>query len=131
MDGLYGHVITHKSAVWLRTHPLLYREILAEIFETSCATGSHARRVLSNLNPDLTEEAGLTLHSSGLFKRCGEVLEESDTKRSKLTTGEGMASIVNQMELSRKVKDEDLKSKIEDRKKRLEMRTKPVRVLFD
>jgi hypothetical protein len=57
--------------------------------------------VLSNLNPDLTEEAGLnTLHSPGLFKRCGEVLEESDTKRSKLTPREGMASMVNQMELS-------------------------------
>jgi hypothetical protein len=51
-------------------------------------------------------------------KRRVEVLEESEAKRQKPTTGEGIASLVEEMRMNREAKEVD-------RKKRLDILNKP------
>lgn len=51
-------------------------------------------------------------------KRRAEVFEESDAKRQKTTTGEGIAALVDEMRMNREAREEH-------RKKRLDILNKP------
>jgi hypothetical protein len=83
------------------------------IFELSCATGSRARRAPRHANININEAAGMVTVQIPRSKHHAKVLEESEAKRQKPITGEGIAALVDEMRMNREAKKEDHKKRLD------------------
>ena len=99
----------HKGATQLRKNPLLYRPILAELFDISCATGSLARRGPSSssyVNLDDDSDTGVSSTPSAAKRQAQASYnsEEKESKRARLTVVEGVNRVAEEMKQFRIIK---------------------------
>lgn len=85
--------------------------MLAEIFESSIATGNHARRLPLDLSMEgiQVDSPGPSRRSTPIPKRRNEAIQDgeengTDSKKLKLTVAEGISQLVSEMMESRKAR---------------------------
>ena len=92
----------------------MYRPILSELFDNSCATGSLARRTVqhsphSSSHLDLDDndsDTGVSSAPSLASKRQAQASEEKESKKAKLTVAEGVNKVAEEMRQTRIIKQE-------------------------